>query len=143
MLEVEVNRWLVVGTILAFGFSAFLRKMAVDRMHPYNMQVLSAFIYMSLVPLWHHLASKEPEGGYNLPGAAFTLATLLLHIFGSVAFGLLLKSSNSTGALAVMISSSPVITTMLSIYFLGEKFELRHAIAAVLTLAGLTLFNMK
>lgn len=138
-----MNRWLLVATIAAFGFSAFLRKMAVDRMHPYNMQVLSAFIYMSLVPLWHGLASREAEGGYNLPGAAFTLATILLHIFGSVAFGMLLKSSNSTGALAVMISASPVITTMLSIYFLAEKFEMRHALATVLTLAGLALFNMK
>ena len=138
-----MNHWLVVGTILAFGFSAFLRKMAVDRMHPYNMQVMSAFIYMSLVPLWHWLASKEPEGGYNLPGAGYTLMTIVLHIFGSVAFGMLLKSSNSTGALAVMISSSPVITTMLSIYFLHEKFEMRHAVATVLTLAGLALFNMK
>lgn len=138
-----MNRWLVAGTILAFGLSAFLRKMAVDRMHPYNMQVLSAFVYLSLVPLWHHLAGKEVDGGYNLSGAAFTLATILLHILGSVAFGLLLKSSNSTGALSVMISSSPVITTMLSIYFLNEKFEMRHAAATILTLAGLTLFNMK
>ena len=138
-----MNKWLIAGTVAAFGLSAFLRKMAVDRMHPYNMQVLSAFIYMSLVPLWHHLASKETEGGYNVPGAVFTLATILLHILGSVAFGLLLKSSNSTGALAVMISSSPVITTMLSIYFLNEKFEMRHAVATTLTLAGLALFNMK
>lgn len=138
-----MNRWLVAGTIMAFGFSAFLRKMAVDRMHPYNMQILSACVYMTLVPLWNWLASKEPEGGYNLPGAGFTLATILLHIFGSVSFGFLLKTSNSAGALAVMISVSPVITTMLSIYFLNEKFEMRHAVATVLTLAGLALFNTK
>lgn len=137
-----MNKGLIVATILAFGFSAFFRKLAVDRMHPYNMQVLSAFIYMSLVPLWHNLAPKE-GGGYNAVGTALTLITILLHIGGSVAFGLLLKSSNSTGALAVMISSSPVITTLLSIYFLKEEFELKHAVASLLTLSGLILFNMK
>ena len=138
-----MNHWLIIGTILAFGVSAFFRKLAADRMHPYNMQVLSALIYLTLVPLWHSLSSKEPTGGYNLGGAGFTLVTILLHILGSVAFGLLLKSSNSTGALTVMISSSPVITTLLSIYFLNEKFEVRHAVGAALTLAGLAVFNMK
>lgn len=137
-----MSKGLIAATILAFGFSAFFRKLAVDRMHPYNMQVLSAFIYMSLVPLWHNLASKE-GGEYNTVGAALTLITILLHIGGSVAFGLLLKSSNSTGALAVMISSSPVITTLLSIYFLKEEFELKHMIASLLTISGLILFNMK
>lgn len=136
-----MNKWLVFSTILAFGFSAFFRKLAVDRIHPYNMQVLSAFVYMSLVPLWLHLAPKD--GDYNAAGAALTFITIFLHIGGSVAFGLLLKSSNSTGALAVMISSSPVITTLLSIYFLKEELELKHVIASLLTLSGLVLFNVK
>lgn len=137
-----MNKGLVVATILAFGFSAFFRKLAVDRMHPYNMQVLSAFVYLSLVPLWHNLAPRD-AGGYNIVGSALTLVTILLHICGSVAFGLLLKSSNSTGAAAVMISSSPVITTLLSIYFLKEEFEMKHVIASLLTLSGLILFNVK
>lgn len=137
-----MNRSLIAATILAFGLSAFFRKLAVDRIHPYNMQILSAFIYLSLVPLWHSLAPQSEES-YNLQGAFFTLVTILLHIGGSVAFGLLLKSANSTGALAVMISASPVITTLLSIMFLDEEFELKHFIAALLTLSGLTLFNMK
>jgi uncharacterized membrane protein len=58
-------------------------------------------------------------------------------------FGMLLKSSNSTGALSVMISASPVITVMLSIAFLEEEFELKHFVATLLTLSGLALFNMK
>lgn len=137
-----MNRSLIAATILAFGLSAFFRKLAVDRMHPYNMQILSAFVYLSLVPLWHNLAPQSEES-YNLSGALFTFVTILLHISGSVAFGLLLKSANSTGALAVMISVSPVITTLLSIAFLDEEFELKHFIATLLTLSGLALFNMK
>lgn len=137
-----MNRWLIAATIVAFGFSAFFRKLAVDKMHPYNMQILSAVIYTSLIPLWHHLAPKGTEE-YSLHGVLLTLVTILLHIGGSVAFGMLLKSSNSTGALAVMISSSPVITTLLSVYFLEEKFEMRHLIASLLTIVGLTLFNIR
>lgn len=136
-----MNRWLIASTIMAFGFSAFFRKLAVDKMHPYNMQIISAFVYAALIPLWHHLAPKEE--GYNTTGVLLTFITIALHVCGSVSFGLLLKSSNSTGALAVMISSSPIITTLLSIYFLKEEFELKHIIASLLTLSGLVLFNMK
>lgn len=137
-----MNKPLIAATILAFGFSAFFRKLAVDRIHPYNMQILSAFVYLSFIPLWHHLAPRS-DNSYNLTGVLFTLITILLHISGSVAFGLLLKSSNSTGALAVMVSVSPVITSLLSIMFLDEEFELKHFFAAILTLSGLALFNMK
>lgn len=137
-----MNKALIVATIFAFGFSAFFRKLAVDRIHPYNMQILSAFVYMSLIPLWYNLAPKE-SGGYHPHGVLLTFVTITLHICGSVAFGLLLKSSNSTGSLAVMISSSPAITSLLSIYFLKEEFELKHIIASLLTLSGLILFNIK
>jgi drug/metabolite transporter (DMT)-like permease len=58
-------------------------------------------------------------------------------------FGTLLKSSNSTGSLSVMISAAPVITIMLSMSFLDEEFELKHFVATLLTLSGLALFNVK
>jgi len=137
-----VNKGLIAATIFAFGFSAFFRKLAVDKIHPYNMQIISAIVYSSLIPLWYHLAPKG-DSLYSMHGMLLALVTITLHICGSVAFGLLLKSSNSTGALAVMISCSPVITTLLSIYFLQEEFQLKHLLASLLILSGLILFNLK
>lgn len=137
----HLNKALILGTILIFGFSAFFRKLAVDRVHPYHLQVISAIVYISLAPVWHHMAPKEME--FNLSGFGFAALTTFLHIIGAVCFGLLLRGSNSTGALSVMISASPLVTTLLSIAFLNEKIEARHIIATLLTLAGLTLFNMR
>ena len=136
-----MNRALIVATILSFGMSAFFRKLAVDKLHPYYMQIISAGIYLSLVPVWYNLAPKHST--LDLQGAIYTIITTFFHICGAVMFGMLLKSSNSTGALSVMISASPVITVMLSIAFLEEEFELNHFVVTLLTLSGLALFNMK
>jgi len=136
-----MNRILVAATILSFGLSAFFRKLSVDKIHPYHMQIISAFIYLALVPAWYNLAPKHSS--MDSQGVIYAVITTCLHICGAVMFGMLLKSSNTTGALSVMISASPVITTMLSIAFLNEEFELKHLVATLLTLSGLTLFNMK
>lgn len=136
-----MNRALVAATILVFGFSAFFRKLAVDRLHPYTMQILAAIVYASLIPVWYQLMPKPVD--FTTSGIFYTIVTTLLHICGAVMFGLLLKDSNSTGTLAVMVSSSPAITILLSVVFLQEKFEMRHFVATLLTLAGLALFNMK
>jgi len=134
-----MNYGLIIATILAFGFSAFFRKLAVDRIHPFHLQIIAAAVYTSLIPFWHTMAPKQFE--LNWSGIAFGILCTGIHILGAVMFGLLLKSNNSTGMLSVMISASPVVTILLSMIFLQEKFEARHVIATLLTLSGLALFN--
>jgi len=134
-----MNRTLVAATILAFGVSAFFRKLAVDRMHPYHMQIISGIIYASMIPVWYHVAPKQFE--FSTTGVTFAVLCTGVHILGAVMFGLLLKSENAAGVLSVMISASPVVTALLSMTFLQEKFEPRHAAATFLTLSGLALFN--
>lgn len=134
-----MNYKLIAATILAFGFSAFFRKLAVDRIHPYHMQVIAAMVYSTMIPLWYNMAPKQFE--FNWAGVAFAVLCTGIHILGAVMFGLLLKSDNSTGILSVMVSASPIVTILLSTTFLQEKFEVRHFIATLLTLSGLALFN--
>jgi len=134
-----LNKSLLLATIIVFGFSAFFRKLAVDKMHPYTMQIVSAIVYMSLIPVWFSLSPKPVD--LNETGSFYAVITTVLHVCGAVMFGLLLRESNSTGSLAVMVSVSPAITALLSVIFLQEKFEMRHIIATILTLAGLGLFN--
>ena len=136
-----MNRVLVAATILSFGLSAFFRKLAVDKIHPYHMQIISAGIYLAMVPMWYNLAPKNST--LDLQGTIYAIITTVVHICGAVMFGTLLKSSNSTGSLSVMISAAPVITIMLSMSFLDEEFELKHFVATLLTLSGLALFNVK
>ena len=66
-----MNRALILATILSFGMSAFFRKLAVDKLHPYYMQIISAGIYLSLVPMWYNLAPKHST--LDFQGAIYTL----------------------------------------------------------------------
>jgi uncharacterized membrane protein len=136
-----MNRTLIVMTILAFGFSAFFRKLAVDKLHPYYMQIISAGVYLTMAPVWYNLAPKNAT--MDAQGTFYAIITTCVHVCGAVMFGMLLKSSNSTGSLSVMVSAAPIVTVLLSIIFLEEEFQLKHFVATLLTLSGLTLFNMK
>lgn len=136
-----MNRVMIAATILSFGLSAFFRKLAVDKLHPYHMQIIAAGIYLAMVPVWYNLAPKHST--LELQGTIFAIITTCLHICGAVMFGMLLKSSNTTGTLSVMVSAAPIVTVLLSIIFLDEEFELKHFVASLLTLSGLALFNMK
>lgn len=136
-----MNRTLIVMTILAFGLSAFFRKLAVDKLHPYYMQIIAAGVYLAMIPVWYNLAPKHAT--MDAQGTFYAIITTCLHVCGAVMFGTLLKSSNATGALSVMVSAAPIVTVLLSIAFLEEEFELKHFVATLLTLSGLALFNMK
>ena len=98
-------------------------------------------VYVALIPIWLHLVPKNSE--LNWHGIGYSIVTTFIHVCGAVMFGMLLRESNTTGMLTVMISASPTITVLLSILFLQEKFELKHALATLFVLAGLWLFSTK
>ena len=135
------NIFLIILTIFLFGFSVFFRKLAVDRIHPYQLQVVAGLVYMVEIPIWLFLINKNNIVGYNLSGIMFAALCVIASVIGAVIFGFLLKSSNSTGQLATLISTNPMITLFLSMIFLGESFSFKKGVACVLAFIGLLLFN--
>ena len=134
---------LIFLTILAFGLSSLFRKLAVDRIHPYQLQIVAGAVYALEIPIWLYLLSKSQISNYNLSGVFWGIVCIATHVVGAVMFGILLKSSNDTGALTLMISINPVITTLFSVMFLQEQFGTNKIIASVIMLIGLILFNLK
>lgn len=60
-----------------------------------------------------------------------------------VLFGYLLKSSNNTGILSILISLNPFITLLLSVSFLKEELNTKNIIAGILAFISLALFSWK
>ena len=134
---------LVILTIILFGVSVFLRKLTVDRMHPYQLQILAAIVYSLCIPLWVILTHKENIAwSYDFNAWALAFACLITNIAGAIFFGNLLKSSNNTGGLTVLISINPIITFMLSMIFLGESLTSKKIAACIFAFIGLILFNL-
>lgn len=133
--------FLVIALVVAlFGTSTFLRKIAVDGMSPYHLQVLAAIVYTSLVPLWIKLS---PEWTGPPPARSITagVGAILGNVIGSVIFGFLLKKTSSPAMLAVAASTSPVVTAVLTYMFLNETFTMKKILGVACVLTGMVLFH--
>ena len=137
------NTSLLFLTIILFGLSAFFRKLAVDRIHPYQLQIVAGLVYALEVPIWLWLLNRDQSiGGYTSSGVGFGVLCIVTHVIAAVMFGFLMKSSNSTGALATMVAMNPIVTSLLSAMILGEQFTTKKIIATIVTLAGISLFTL-
>jgi len=136
------NIYMILITVVLFGLSAFFRKLSVDRIHPYQLQIVAGAVYALEVPIWLYLLNKQQVTGYNSVGVSYAALCIVTHVIAAVLFGILLKSSNNTGALATMIAMNPVVTTLLSVFILGENFTVKKGIATTVMLFGLALFNI-
>ena len=132
----------VLGTVVAFGVAGFMRKLAIDRMHPYQMQVVAGIVYAGVIPMWLWVIGREPlVGGYDRVGVGYAVVCLLMNMMGAVMLGSLLKSSESPGVITALTAMYPVVTGLLCWGLLGEEYTLRKLVAVVLMLCGVALFS--
>ena len=136
-----MNIPLITLCIVVFGIATFFRKLAVDQIHPFQLQIISATIYAVLVPLWIHLSAKAEATTYTNLGIVFGIFANIFYIIGAVAFGFLLKNTVNTGVVSALVSLSPVITLGLSMFFLNEQFSTMKVVAFFFALASAILIN--
>lgn len=137
------NALLVAGSILLFGLSAFLRKLSVDRIHPFQLQVVAGIVYAIELPIWLWLISRDKEiSGYDPAGVWFGLACIVTHVIGAVLFGTLMKSTESPSGMATMVAMNPVFTALLCWLILGEEYTIRKVVATVVTMIGIAMFTL-
>ena len=128
-------------TIFSFGVSVFFRKLAVDRIHPYQIQVVAGIVYMLELPVWAYLIQREKIVGYDPLGVTYAVACLITYVVAAVLFGTLLRGTNDAGMIATYVAMNPVVTMALSVSFLGEQLSLRKVAATAVMLFGFYLFN--
>lgn len=133
------NYLAMLSIVVLFGSSTFFRKIAVDGMSPYHLQVLSGLIYAALIPVWFRVG-----GAWVIPDTRYLFAGFLAifsNVIGAVIFGFLLKGTTNASVLSTMASASPVVTAVLSALFLGERFTLVKLAGIALVLCGILLIN--
>jgi uncharacterized membrane protein len=134
---------LLILTIVLFGVSAFFRKLAVDKISPYQLQLLSSLIYTALIPFWLYMVKQSGiEINYNVSAIVLGVVCVLTSVAGSIFFGKLLQSSDSIGSLTVLIAINPIVTFLLSMMFLGETLTIKKVIACGLAIISLIVFHL-
>ena len=132
----------VLGTVVAFGVAGFMRKLAIDRMHPYQMQVVAGIVYVGVMPVWLWMIGRDPGvGGYDRLGVGYVVVCLLMNMMGAVMLGNLLKTTSLPGGITAMVGMYLVVTGLLCWGLLGEEYTLRKVIVVVLMLCGVALFS--
>ena len=134
---------LLLSSILLFGVSSFFRKLAVDRIHPYQLQIVAGAVYAVEVPVWIYLINKNGITGWDIKGIIWGALCLVFGIIAVVIQGVLLKSSDDPGTIVMLVSMSPAVTMLLTVLFLDEQLTLNKLVASALMLAGLLVFNWR
>jgi drug/metabolite transporter (DMT)-like permease len=136
------NFLLIALTIFFSGISVFFRKLAVDKIHPYQIQIIAGLFYGTLIPFWMFLMSKSSISfNFNFLGNFYGLLCLGSYVLSAVILGILLKTSNSTGTLSVLVSINPLITLLFSVIFLGEEFTVKKFIGCAIVVLGIGLLK--
>jgi uncharacterized membrane protein len=133
---------IIVVSIVLFGISVFFRKLSVDRISPYQLQVISGFVYASMAPMWYYMCRKNGISGYDTTGVVFAIVCILTGTFAAVLFGFALKQSDNPGVISALISLNPVITMALSVFFLHESLSLTKMLAFILAVVSAILVNL-
>ncbi len=132
----------VLGTVVAFGVAGFMRKLAIDRIHPYQLQVVAGFVYGCTLPVWLWVIGRSSLiVSVDRVGVGYGVACMVMNMLGAVMLGNLLKSSESPGVITALTAMYPVVTGLLCWGLLGEEYTLRKLIAIVLMLLGVALFS--
>lgn len=136
------NMFLTALASVLFGASTFFRKMAVDRIHPYQLQIVAGAVYAFEVPLWLWLLKKEGITHYNLEGVGFGVLCILSIVCAAVLFSYLLRSTNSPSSVAVAVAGfEPLIAMFFTYMFLGEEMTPKKLIGSALAIAGISLLS--
>jgi transporter family protein len=130
--------FLALFGMICWGIAPVFAKAALKGIDPAAGLVLRTIFAASVVSGWVLLSgnfsnvSKIPAGTWWLIGTEALLATLV----GDLAYYAALKKGD-VSLVTIIMSSSPLITILCSVLFLGEQISLLRLIGAGLVIAGI------
>ena len=131
--------FLTVVCVLLLGASVFFRKLAVDKLHPNQLQVIAGGIYALAVPIWLYFLQKSGVTHYDPVGVGWAVLCIVTATASAVLLSYLLKNSDSPSVVAMAVATNPLVVLAMSWLFLGEEVTLKKALGCVVTIAGLVL----
>jgi len=124
------------------GAATFFRKVALNNMHPYQLQIISGAVHIVFIPLWIYLLYKNGSLEFNVTGVYYALICCVIYTAATVLFSFSLRDSNSPGVISALICLNPVVTMILAYFFLDESITITKIIAFILALASALLLSL-
>jgi drug/metabolite transporter (DMT)-like permease len=136
------NLWLLLCVFL-WGTTTFLQRLSADHMNPIVMQIVVALGFLLYVPfgIWHVGGwSNIKWSGLSI---CLTLVATIMSIVGNIVFYNVLRTSNSTGAMSMLLCLYPVWTLILSATFLHETFSVNKIVGIIAMIVGTVFLSLK
>jgi drug/metabolite transporter (DMT)-like permease len=128
---------IILACIVLWGTSTFLNRLSVETSSPILLQVIVGLGYVIYLPIALKLSGIDNPFQYrwSMHSVLLTLGATTCSIVANVLLYGFLKGNNHTGANTMLISMYPIVTLLLSVAFLHERFSLIK-VAGILTMIG-------
>jgi uncharacterized membrane protein len=113
-------------------------------MHPVMMQIIASCTVLIIIPTYYAFANynKIPMK-IHLGSVALIVAATFISVVGTTCLYMAVKNNNQTGAIVMLSGCYPVITIILSVFFLKENFTFQKVLGVFTILVGAFLLNRK
>lgn len=108
-------------TVALWGVWTLFNKLAVDRMHPLWVQIITSIIGLFSIPIFYYLIPKGSTPTVSGTGYAVLSAISVIAATGTY---LMAVSKADISTVTGYTSMYPLVTYILAIIFLGETFTL-------------------
>jgi drug/metabolite transporter (DMT)-like permease len=130
--------------VLLWGVSTFLNRISVERLPPYLMQVIVGLVFVLYMPIAFRLQGINPlDYKWPISSVALTVVATFISIIANLLFYSTLKGSSHTGASTMIISLYPIVTLVLSYFFLNEQFTPLKITGVIAMIGGAILLSLK
>jgi transporter family protein len=140
-------KWFMSATILLlfstvlWGFWGIAGKFAVERAHPFSVQLVYSIPFIFFIPIWYLLSRRSEVQGLVDPQAiGWAIAASVSSILAVLLFIFALRDKPASIAVAIT-AIYPLVTLALALVTKTEVFSVYKAIGIVLIIAGVIILQ--
>lgn len=137
------NTILILLAALAWGVSTFIQRLSAERMSPFLMQVISACAFIFFIPIGLNMANSAGGIKWSAYSIVLTAIATFISIGGNILLYSGLKGNSNSGSSAMLISLYPVITMMLTVFFLNESMSATKIAGVITMIIGAILLSLR
>ena len=136
-------KWLFIISVILFGISSFLNRLAADKINPYYIHVVASSTGLFLIPLHLYLAQATKQDViFNTTGVLLTFSSAIISVIGSLIFMFAIRRVENVGSLSMIISLYPSVGLILAVIFLHEKIKMQQIIAFAFMILGAVMMSL-
>jgi transporter family protein len=132
--------YLIIISIIGWGVGSIFYKIANSNIHPIMVSAITTATYLAITPIVFSLSNFDKT--VTISGVLAIVGGAILMGSGSLAYYFAL-SKGGAGLITATTAMYPLLTIILSIFFLNEQITIKNGIGIILSLVGLILLSSK